>query len=478
MALPPTGPPPDAKPDPISSSTKDSKPKGEGPHIPVSLPGSPAPDLLPVGMQHSVSKTFKRRPLTINIPEQSDAFLPIISNQAKIVLPGSAVLSRSAASIARWSPEELRVTPWLSDRSGWLGELLKTVNALVEENVPINFKTRLLPRSTHASGEGGISGSYFFYNVQGEKIAVFKPEDEELGMINCPNPSRRSPQDGGARDGIVPGLSATLECVAYLLGKESGVPPTVKVTLPCFSTFGCYADVRTKVGSFQRFVPNPVPFQAVPRDTFMAMGPQFITQMQTIALLDIKLFNTDRNRKNLLFANGQLVPIDHGCIAASGFLDDINVCWLDLADVVDVPINKELIRRLNLDWERDQALIKTHFPNFPQENLQTLEASHALLEVGLKHGLTIKQMVSFLLPAPKGLAETSLERCVMYYLFNKAKATGNFSVAIRQLIEETIAAIPSKETAAPDPNDRTYPALRVIRSELFWKDGSPPAAKL
>lgn len=107
----------------------------------------------------------------------------------------------------------------------------------------------------------GTGGSYFLQDVQGQPVAVFKPEDEEPLAVN--NPKGRTPGssvDGGSssgnseglRRGTKPGEGAYREVAAYVLDHNhfSGVPPTALVSAYVDSVEGG----AVKIGSLQQFV--------------------------------------------------------------------------------------------------------------------------------------------------------------------------------------------------------------------------------
>ena len=443
----------------------------------LSSSSSPLSSVPPVAPPAAKSKGWPKLSVHVEQPSGSgEQIIPLSTPSGP--LPQLSFLAQSAASIRNWSREQLNVIPAqaleLPDTQGWLESFRSTVQALVS-STNTSSALVLLPQSTHATGGTGTSGSYFVCNPAGEKIAVFKPDDEELGTKNCPNSEMRTADAGRARDGINPGDSAALECVAFLLDRQRLIPPTVMVTLPCFRTFGCYFPAATKTGSLQQFVPNTRTFgdlQPEERDR-MWKNSELIRQISDIALLDIRLFNTDRNKGNLLITAERLVPIDHGCIAAIGFVDDVNLCWLVIPEVFNKKLNLSEISKLDLNWDRDKNLVLATFPNLHPAYLRTLEASHVLLEIGLQRGLTIGQIASFLLPGSR------VERCVMFYLFKRANATSNFSLTIREEVAKTMdflnelerktGSTSSLSTAAAerDPQDRTDPAVASIRRHLL-----------
>lgn len=398
-------------------------------------------------------------------------------NLPPLVIPAAAQTTPLPA-YTTWSLEEFKTTPPTSDQTGLAltKELLGTVQLLISPAK--DSATNLMPKSTHDEGKKGVSGSYFISNLTGMRIGIFKPDDEELGTMNCPDPHRRHPDELGVRFGIKPGLSATMECVAFLLGQDEGVPHTMLVTLPNLPSFAQDTPVATKRGSLQKFIPDAKEIHAISFADLVNKDEKYLTQMQTIALFDIKTFNTDRNQSNLLFANDKLFPIDHGCIAAAEFQDNVNFCWLSYPKVLDTPLSEEQKTRiLQLDWAKDKKAILQQFPDLPKENLQTLEASYILLKCAAQNNLTIRTMASFLLPEMITGTEFAFERCVMYYLYKKAQSSSDFAGTMQRLMEETIKEMQSIQTEAINPKDPTCPELQKIRSRLYTEDIKSRASK-
>jgi len=65
--------------------------------------------------------------------------------------------------------------------------------------------------------EFGTSGSYFLENTNRNKIAIFKPLDEEPYAPNNPRGMKGVLGEQGFRPGILSGENASREVFAYLL---------------------------------------------------------------------------------------------------------------------------------------------------------------------------------------------------------------------------------------------------------------------
>lgn len=180
----------------------------------------------------------------------------------------------------------------------------------------------------------GSGGAYFLKNSYGvDNVAIFKPVDEEPLAINNPRGFAKIPRvssSEGLKKGTRVGEGAMREVAAYLLDhpKEgprtsfkkqpigfSGVPPTMMVR--CAHEAFRYSDdawdlpKKPKLGSLQQFV------RAFSSCEDMGTAKFEVEEVHKIAVLDMRLANTDRNGGNILVCrdenNGmKLVPIDHG----------------------------------------------------------------------------------------------------------------------------------------------------------------------
>ncbi|KAI9913442.1 hypothetical protein PsorP6_005393 [Peronosclerospora sorghi] len=137
----------------------------------------------------------------------------------------------------------------------------------------------------------------------GRKLALFKPAEEE----------------NFKSEGIYPGEGAVRERAAYVLDSRSNgfsdVPPTALARLR-LTNVG-----RLKEVAVQRFMANTIGSMesfGVPFDLQKAREFIPVEQVHRIALLDTRVFNTDRYSGNILRIGEKkpytMVPNDHGCI--------------------------------------------------------------------------------------------------------------------------------------------------------------------
>lgn len=178
----------------------------------------------------------------------------------------------------------------------------------------------------------GSGGAYFLKNSYGvDNVAIFKPCDEEPLALNNPRGFANIPRVAsreGLKKGTIVGEGAMREVAAYLLDhpKEgcrssfrkystgfAGVPPTMMVR--CAHDAFRYSEgsweKKPKLGSLQQFV------RAFGSCEDMGCASFQVEEVHKIAVLDMRLANTDRNGGNILVCRDEnneikLVPIDHG----------------------------------------------------------------------------------------------------------------------------------------------------------------------
>mmetsp|Transcript_19512 Transcript_19512/g.45604 ORF Transcript_19512/g.45604 Transcript_19512/m.45604 type:complete len:824 (+) Transcript_19512:609-3080(+) len=265
----------------------------------------------------------------------------------------------------------------------------------------------------------GSGGSYFIHDSRKNKIAVFKPSDEEPYAEN--NPRGYVPQPGlvpaALREGIAPGEACIREVAAFLLDHNgfADVPMTtlaearhaafstngrgLKVSeggasIGAHSIFGSSGDLPKsaqdvkKVGSFQEFVRAEASMDDI------SPSKLSVDQVHKIAILDIRLLNADRNSANLLCRrlpdnSLQLVPIDHGyCLRAMCDVSWMDWCWLDWPQLKE-PMSEKFQKYIRkLDIEADARILRERL-NISEEAIDYLRASTSILKAGVEAGLTL-----------------------------------------------------------------------------------------
>ncbi|CAJ1381074.1 unnamed protein product [Effrenium voratum] len=159
----------------------------------------------------------------------------------------------------------------------------------------------ILEGGVHTSPlDHGQTGTVYALEAGDHKIAIFKPVDGEKF-------ERRSLDKG---KGVVREESVYL--VDRLCGSQAGVPVSSRAKIE--------VDGHTLEGSVQAFMMDVQGFiedYAMPRD--LDRAKEFVQQedAESLALLDMRVFNMDRHPGNLLLLKEEkphvLGPIDHGC---------------------------------------------------------------------------------------------------------------------------------------------------------------------
>jgi len=240
--------------------------------------------------------------------------------------------------------------------------------------------------------EEGVNGTYFLRNKAGQRIAVFKPIDEEGD--NDDNPKRSFTEEQFVNKGILPGEGAQREVAAYLLDRDHfhAVPQTTMAVLshPSFRSSTSNGGIVTKIGSLQEFVDNDGCAEDV--------GPkQFrVRDVHKIGVLDLRIFNTDRHAGNILLTEEsdgsyRLTPIDQGLSLPSTF----EHAWFDWlhwpqAKIPFDPDTRCYIRHINV--EEDAALLEKL--SIRPECIRTMKISSTLLKKGAAAGLSLYEIAS------------------------------------------------------------------------------------
>eukprot|EP00440_Ansanella_granifera_P053325 gb/GFBE01057805.1/.p1 GENE.gb/GFBE01057805.1/~~gb/GFBE01057805.1/.p1 ORF type:complete len:555 (+),score=118.33 gb/GFBE01057805.1/:1-1665(+) len=257
--------------------------------------------------------------------------------------------------------------------------------------------------------EDGLGGTYFVKDRKETFVAVFKPRDEEPLAPNNPKVHAGSLTAGllgeaqkGLKEGVLVGEAAINEYAAFLVDQASGatlragVCPTalVRVANSAFHSAtedrrSAFRSVKDKVGSFQLFAPHDC--------TSEDMGPSRFPddQVHRIAVLDIRLCNTDRHAGNILVRapnGGQvdaLVPIDHGyALPGLESLGEATFEWL-YWPAAKRPFSQALCDEIrSIDVDEVESLLQKRVPMLRPECLATLRTCTALLKHGVEAGLT------------------------------------------------------------------------------------------
>lgn len=235
----------------------------------------------------------------------------------------------------------------------------------------------------------GVSGNYFLRGPDKMNLvflvdsqAIFKPFDEEPYAPNNPKGYIGKFGTKAMRDGILSGEGATREVAAFMLDSHRvhQVPETFFAELyhPYFERQSSNADTDSqevekilpmcpegpktgvKYGSLQFLKDNDGESSDFSCRRFS------VEEIQSIAVLDFRILNCDRNEGNILVKQigketYNLIPIDHALSLPDNLsICDYELCW-SLWPQIEQPINEKLYHYIvNLDTKANAQLLKKH----------------------------------------------------------------------------------------------------------------------
>ena len=301
-------------------------------------------------------------------------------------------------------------------------------------DIASGFESGLSPER----GEEGFGGTYFVSNKHRQKVAIFKPCDEEpLAPCNPKGFVGRSLGDPGLKPTVRVGEAALREVAAYLLDRHqfAKVPTTLlmRASHPAFNyvpgvdSSGSLnvslfsegvssqldaARLPMKLGSVQEFVTHLC-------DTTEMGTSKFTTaDVQRIAILDIRLYNTDRHAGNILVrkvdashsaepfkeTGFELIPIDHGfCLPEA--LEPPYFEWQHWSQA-RLPLGQEELEYIaSIDIEAEKAMLRKELPVLREESLRTMEVSTTLLKKCAAAGLSLHEIAEIMTRPLVGMDE-------------------------------------------------------------------------
>lgn len=235
----------------------------------------------------------------------------------------------------------------------------------------------------------GVSGSYFLRDQHKTNVvkfcfiqAIFKPIDEEPYAPNNLKGYVGKFGSKSMREGILSGEGASREVAAYLLDKKRvhKVPETffAEVYHPYFSdnsprTKTTKQDLQNMLKVSEGAIRNGVKYGSV---QFMKDNDgescdyscrKFPTEeIQSIAALDIRILNCDRNEGNILVRKVgkdlfSLIPIDHALSLSDTLaICDYELCW-SLWPHIEQPTNEKLHEYIcQLDTRSNVKMLKKY----------------------------------------------------------------------------------------------------------------------
>jgi len=231
--------------------------------------------------------------------------------------------------------------------------------------------------------EQGTGGTYFVLDSEGNRVAVFKPADEEPG-------SRNNPKEIVSNPLMEPGGGAVREVLAYLLDRDhvAGVPETHLVEDLCHSHWTDFEKRQVpKSGSLQKYVPNFSAAADVGSSLFS------VDDVHNVGIFDLRLMNLDRNGENLLAVkdgkNHRLVPIDHSYILPPKIQKPFFE-WLYWKQAKEPFSSASLKYIADLDVDRDAAILAEH--GLTQEPIKIMKISTIFLKHCAAAGMTLFQI--------------------------------------------------------------------------------------
>jgi len=306
----------------------------------------------------------------------------------------------------------------------------------------------------------GVCGTYFISRVQSsaDVLGVFKPEDEEAGDDSL----RAEPEDGlsalqqylgRSSAGFRPGDGCYKEVAAYLLDHKrfAGVPQTALAR--CDVNLGQQTvkvgKEGSRMGAFQVYQPN-----CGDADDF---GPGVFARdaVHRIAIFDLRVLNCDRHGGNILVVNPteggaekNLVPIDHGFILPENVGTMGWPVWMDWPQARE-QISAEQVRYVDgLDAKMDARILSDELERrISQASLMNLRLGTALLQKGLRAGLTLYEMGTMVYSRGATDERSILERIVTESIDAGVAREGRFNEGNDLFEMEELASESGEETS-------------------------------
>ena len=265
----------------------------------------------------------------------------------------------------------------------------------------------------------GSGGTYLLRDTQKRPVAAFKPRDEEPFAPNNPRGLAGKMGQPGIHPNVASGDAHIREVLAFRLdwGGFASVPCTLQVegrhpalhvnSLQPLSRYGA------KVGSLQAWVKH----DDTASDRGTATFP--VHEVHKIAILDMRLLNSDRHDSNLLVVDREksdgsgttceLVPIDHGgCLPSLPEVNWFNWCWMEWPQM-KVPLSaSDAAYVANLDVKAEEKLLTEL--GVPARPRRALYCSTMLLQRGVAAGLSLLEVASLMCRGDEDEVPSELER--------------------------------------------------------------------
>jgi len=226
------------------------------------------------------------------------------------------------------------------------------------------------------------------------------------------------------------GGGAQREMAAYLLDQRlpvharAGVPETHLVSNLSHSSFSGGARVA-KAGSIQAYITSDGAAESISPSLF------FIDDVHRIGVLDLRLFNLDRNTENFLLKKsterGEPLPVPHGRRPSLSGPPCFHLVPIDHAlslppslhgaffewqhwPQAKIPFSSDMLSAIaSINTDEDAQLLRSL--GFEESSIWTSVISTLWLQIGAAEGLTLSQIASFsaaLLPSQPSALEQVL----------------------------------------------------------------------
>jgi len=246
--------------------------------------------------------------------------------------------------------------------------------------------------------ESGDGGAYLLRSETNQLLAIFKPFDEDPFSDRNPKSEENKTWKHSTHQR---GMSAHREVAAYLLDhqRKAGVPLTLLVRLKC-SRWGS----EGKIGSLQKYEKHD-------HDSW-ELGPSLydVDEVQRIALLDMRIINSDRHGGNILVrkencsdnkkSSLKLIPIDHGLCLPDQMLQGKDLwfewmSWPQAKKPIDLNLQKYIF---HIDLEKDANLLRDLGLN--EDIVENMLLCSAIVQQGVMKGFTPYRIAKIITKLP------------------------------------------------------------------------------
>jgi hypothetical protein len=397
--------------------------------------------------------------------------------------------SDSNASNTLTVPPRASNKPWLSVESKPYAQVLASLSVQTMAAELAKAAQNGLQLFEAELTEEGLGGTYLIRASNGEMVAVLKPSEEEPYAAGNPKRDLLVNSNGAIvppRIGFREGEGYIREVAAFLLDHQSlaGVPLTALVR---YAGVARAAETgREGIASLQQYVPHDSSCE----DVGVSIIPA--DQVHKIALLDIRLLNSDRHAGNMLIcykqasneeqlvaeanANSnlhesesrkkrsksfgtddapslsrsnefartrrsmhqarsiQLVPIDHG-YALGTSLGEVYFEWMNWPQA-EIPLSAELRQYVaNLDANHDATILSAL--GFGAANIRNMRIATMLLQKAVAAALTLRE-IAVIMCREQLDAPSKLERIVDDAMALSRKSSVDFYFTLAKLLDQEI----------------------------------------